>query len=217
MLRLVSGLLLATILWAAPTMAREPVPEGLKSIASEFTLLEEAFREGEWAEANEEAERLKDRFGRLEPTLMKSAGSAEERGSIRAFREVHGKLAAAIAAKDAEKSEAAFHDVQELTINYVEFFDYDRHPLVEFFDEEIEEMTEELDYATIKLEVEEMEEVYEALAPALLNRGASKETFEGIERALEALEAAAEAEDEAKTLEQLEALAELNKKLTSSK
>lgn len=215
MRRLISVLLFAPLLWTTPGLAGEPLPEGLRSIASEFTLLEEAFREGEWPEASEEAERLKERLDRLTPTLMKSASNAKERDSIRAFDKSHSELVDAIAAKDGEKSEAAFRSVQTLTISYIELFDYDRHPLVEFFDEELEEMMVELDYATIKAEVEEMEEVYEVLESVLVARGAKKETFETIEQTLEALETAAGAQDEAKTKELLQTLKALNGQLAS--
>lgn len=192
--------------------AAPPLPDLMKEIALDFSKLEEEYREGEWDEAKSHLKEINSKYAKLLPSLLKSAGSIENRKKITQFGTLLKALNKQISAQDKDKIFTSFGILQDLVVQFVEFYSYQQHPFLEAFHEELEEIFEKgtLNFEHIEDETEEMEPLIKRITPSLAKRGVSQEKIETFLGLLEAIEEAAVAKNEEATMNALKEVYKLN-------
>ena len=196
--------------------ARMEIPTELKKITAEFTELEEAFREGEWDEAEELAEELTNQYARVLPKLYKAAKGRPESKKIKQFSFLVKNLKKNIGAKNRQKAGKSFELMEVLIIDFIELFDYDKHPYLEAVDNEFEEMIEDPEFDEIVEEVEELKTVIKRLEPRIKNWGVSSAKLNSFFQQLDQLKSAAETENRKMTIALLTTLKELNEEFIAA-
>ncbi len=209
------GAWLILCFWSSTVWAANPLPEPLKFMMLKNSEIEEAYRDDRWDDASKELNSMSAEYATVLPTLLKAAGSAENRNKIRQFGFLLKDYEKQLKAKDRSKALDSQKLFQGLVVEFVDWFDYQKHPAMEAFAEELDEYKEELDYEDIEDEVEEMNSMVKLIENSLINKGVSKETVNQFFESLEALEIAADAKNADQTLEQLQILEMLTQKMNS--
>lgn len=197
--------------------AKPPVPETLKAVLQSFSSLEEAYREKEWKEAEESLAIVRKRFNRSLPVLLKSAKTKSDRKKIAQFGVFLKNLKKQLKKKDQKKIFKSFKLLQLYVVDFIEFYDYQHHPFLEVFIEELEEMRKEIEFDEIEEESEEMLTMMKTIKKQLLLHGVSEENINKFNHLLEQLGNNATAQDEKEVRKTIKIIEETIPKLVSTK
>lgn len=143
----------------------KPLPGEMRDIMGGYFIIEEGYRNADWALANAQIDEMLQLFYRVEQTLFDTADDKKERQLIAKVYDALKTLKNHIADEDKEKSHASFIALQAPVLNLVEVYDYQQHPIIDFILEENEERIEAVEYGDANYEdlMEETEEIEEVL------------------------------------------------------